>query len=278
MKKIIITALFLLILAAPCLAMTIGGPDMTIPEESLCKKERAVSSTLDRWEFNMNIKSSFDAEIIAEKELTSSSEVTDAEIEGQNYMVKLSNNFYDVFEPYIKVGTSNLEVKWKQNGNSVVVEADPGFIWGAGAKARLYEFQDLGIKLTLDVQYRNIDLDVDKMNVGGTSSGLANPQFEIKEWETSLLASKKFIVPIGLTDYYISPYTGVTFSATDVDVSFRQTSTGLDYSVYNASDQDVFGFVLGCDVMPSLLSCYLLNFEMRLINEIAFSIGGTIKF
>ncbi|MFC1667480.1 hypothetical protein ACFL0P_06455 [Candidatus Omnitrophota bacterium] len=260
------------------LAATIGGPEMDIPEGSFSAKKYAVNRSLNRWEFDVNIKSSFEAEFITKKKLKTSSEATGAEIEGQNYMVKVSNNFNNIFEPYIKIGTSDLEVKWTQNGNSVRVEASPSFIWGAGIKAKIYEFEDYGIKLTLDTQYRNLDLDVDKIDLAGTSSGLQDEKIEIEEWETSLLASKKFIVPIGLKDYYMAPYTGITFSVTDVDVSFKQTSTGLDYSVYKASDDSVFGFVLGCDIMPSLLSWYLFNFEIRLVNETAFTLGGTMRF
>lgn len=278
MKKLIII-LFLLSFTAPSLAATVGGPEISIPEESLYLKREAVERALDRYESNMNIKGAFDAEIITKRELTSSDEVTNAEIEGQVYMFKFSNNFYNVLEPYVKIGTSNLEVEWNQNSNNVTVEAKPGFVWGIGAKAKICEFKDYGIKLTLDIQYTNFDLDVDKAKLNGseTEAAAVNELFKIKEWQASVLASKKFILPLGLRDYYVVPYAGITLSLLDTDVSFDSTS-GVLYSTYNASDEEMLGIVLGCDVMPSLLSWYLINFELRLVTETAFSLGGTIKF
>ncbi len=280
MKKIIVI-LFILSFAAPCFASTVGSPEISIPEESLYLKNSAVNKTLDRYEYNTDIKGALEIEVVTKKKLTSApADTTDAELKGQSYMFKFSNNFYNSFEPYIKVGTSNLEVKWKQHNNDIRVETDHGFTWGAGVKAKLWEFKDYGVKLTLDLQYRNLDIDVDEATIGGSTATAAaiNKKFEIKEWQTSLLASKKFIVPIGKNDYYLVPYTGLTFSSMDVDVYFTQSTTGALYSTYNASDDKIFGMVLGCDIMPFFLSYYLLNFELRLINETAITLGGTVKF
>ncbi len=277
--KILLLILFIFGLTTPLFAVSVGGPDMTIPEASLYLKELEVKKTLDRLEYNMNIKASLDAEIIAERELTSSpADVSSAELDGHNFMVKFSSNFYNVVEPYVKVGTSNLTVKWDQYGRNVKVETDPGFVWGAGVKAKLWGQKDYGVKLTLDLQYRDIDLDFDKAKIGGSSASTRNENFRIKEWQTSLLVSKRFMVPIGTKDYFIVPYTGLSFSSLDANVYFTNVASGSLYSTYNASDENVFGFVLGCDIMPFYLSYYLLNFEMRLINETAFTLGGTIKF
>lgn len=281
MKKIAVT-LFILSLILPSLAVaaTVGGPEIDVPEESLFLKEEAVKRTLDRYEYNMRIKASLEIEVITKRELTSSSEVTDAELKGQYWMLKISNNFYDIVEPYIKVGTSNLEIKWDQNNNNVKVEPNNGFIWGIGAKAKLLESKDYGIKLTLDAQYRNFNADIDIAKLGGSTS-VASPideTFDIKEWQISLLTSKKIIVPIGRSDYYIIPYGGITFLSSEVDVKFTQSTSGLLYSTYDASDENMVGLVLGCNIMPFFLSYYLLNFELRLINETAFTLGGTIKF
>jgi hypothetical protein len=86
---------------------------------------------------------------------------------------------------------------------------------------------------------------------------------------------------VGLRDYYIVPYGGLTFSSLEANISVEDTSMGepyVLYSTYDASDSNTIGVVLGCDVMPSLLSWYILNFELKFMNELALSIGGTIKF
>jgi len=276
MKKII-TILFLLIFALPsvALAAAVRSPEIGLPEESLFLKKEAVNSALDRFEDNINIKGSFDIEFLIKKELDTSAEIGNAEMDGQNYMFTISNSFGGVIEPYIKLGTSNLEVNWNQNGKSVVVETGSGGVWGAGVKATLL---DRGIKLSLDAQYRETSLDIDIMKLAGSTANLTNDNFDIKEFQLSLIGSKKLILPVGLKDYFIVPYGGVTFSSVEADVSFEDTSTGLLYSLYNANGENAFGIVLGCDVMPSLLSWYLINFELRLLNETAFSLGGTIKF
>jgi len=273
MKKIVII-LFILSFAAPCFASTIGSPEISIPEESLYLKKEAVNKTLDRYGYNMDIKGTAELDFVFKRKLTSSDEVTKAELKGQNCMLKLSSNFYDSFEPYIKLGTSDLEVTWTQNGENITVETKPGFVWAAGIKAHVYEFKNHGIKLTMDAQYKNADLDVDTVSRAGSM----NSKFEIKEYQIALLASKKLIVPVGINDYYIVPYTGLTVTWSDVDVSFTDAGSGLLYSTYDASDENVFGLVLGCDIMPSLLSWYLLNLELRFINETALTLGGTVKF
>ncbi|MBU4311094.1 MAG: porin family protein [Candidatus Omnitrophica bacterium] len=279
MKKIIMI-LFLLMFGLPLAAQaaTVRSPEIGLPEESWLLKEDAVNSTLDRFEANINVKGSFDIEFLFNKKFDTTSEVTNAEMDGQNYMWTVSNNFSDVIEPYMKLGTSNLEVTWDTAGNSIVVESGSGFTWAAGVKATVL---DRGIKLSLDAQFKETDLDVDKMSLNGSTTNLTNDTFKIKELQVSLTGSKKLILPVGLKDYYIVPYGGVTFSSVNADVSFEDTTGGTPYalySLYEAESDSPFGVVLGCDVMPSLLSHYLLNFELHLLNETALSLGGTIKF
>ncbi|MBU0758887.1 MAG: outer membrane beta-barrel protein [Candidatus Omnitrophica bacterium] len=273
MKRLFFICLVLTI-TTPCLAATVGGPDISIPEGSMCLKDKTVKQTLDRYDYNMNIKAGLDTEFITSRKLNTSSEVTNAKIEGQNVVFKLSTNFGDLFEPYIKVGTCNLKLKWNQSGNGVTVETEPGLVWGGGAKIKVWESDRYKIKLTLDAQYRKIDAGVDRISV----SSAQDDNFEIGEMQISLLASKKYVFPLGLRDYYIVPYGGLTYYRTDVDVSFTQSTTGSLYSTYNASDKREIGIVMGLDIMPSLLSWYLFNFEMRLVNETAFTLGGTLKF
>jgi len=280
MKKLIII-LFLLSFTVPALAATVGGPDISIPEESLYLKQVAMDQTLDRYETNMNIKASFDIEYMAQRELSSApADVTKAVLEGNAYMVKISNNFYNVVEPYVKLGSSELQVQWDQNNKCITVDTDPGFVWGIGIKAKLWEFVDYGVKLTVDAQYRTLDLDIKEMLIGGDTTettGATNENFEVKDWQVSLLASKKFILPAMQRDFYIVPYTGVTYSDLNVDAQFLEPG-GMLYSTFDACDESVFGIVFGCDVMPYLWSWYLFNFELRLVNETAFSMGGTVKF
>nr|MBU1327527.1 hypothetical protein [Candidatus Omnitrophota bacterium] len=282
-KNIFIIAIILsLFFAGTSFALTVGGQtEMSVPEASFFSKERAVENTLDSYESEVKMKAGFDVEFIVKKELHAApADDTNAKIEGQNMNFKFSMNYSDVLEPYVKIGTSNLRVKWEQHSQNIAVEAKPGFVLGGGIKAKLWQFPATGIKLTLDGQYKDTQLDFDTAKVGGSTSAASatSETFNIKEWQISLLASKKFIFPMGMQDCYTVPYIGLTYSDSDVNVHFTQSASGLLYSTYNAGNKNRIGLVFGCDIIPSLSSWYLYSFELRLINEIAFSLSGTMKF
>lgn len=279
MKKAILV-LSLLSFAIPALAATVGGPELTVPEESLFLRDEAVNRSLDRYETEMDIRISLEIEIINKRKLTSAVDSTNMELEGQSYMVKFSGSFYDVFEPYVKIGSSNLEVRWIQHGSDIKVDTNPGLVWTMGAKAKLYKSPTYGVTLTLDAQYSDIDLDVDSVKIGGSTqtADAINKEFNIKELQLSLLASKKFAALMGKNDYYFVPYGGVIWNSSEIDIHFTQNTTLALYSTYDASNDEAFGLVFGCDIMPFYLSHYLLNVELRLISENAFTLGGTVKF
>jgi hypothetical protein len=280
-KNSIIMIILSLFFASASFAATVGGPaDMTVPEAAFFSKEDAVEYTMDSYESDVKMKAGFDVEFITKKRLDTASDDTDAKIEGQNVNLKLSANYMDVLEPYVKIGTSNLRVKWQQHSQNIVVDAQPGLVIGGGLKAKLWEFASTGIKLTVDGQYKDTQLDIDDAKIDGSEAVAAakNETFDIQEWQISLLASKKFVFPLGIQDCYTVPYMGVTYSDSEVNVEFTQSSSGLLYSTYEASNKDPIGIVLGCDIIPSLSSWYLLSFELRLINETAFSVSGTMRF
>ncbi|MCX5692170.1 MAG: hypothetical protein NTX47_00550 [Candidatus Omnitrophica bacterium] len=280
-KNIAIAMILSLFFASTSFAATVGGQaDTSVPEASFFSRQKAIKYTMDFYESDVKMKAGFDVEFISKKRLDTSSDDTNAKLEGQNVNFKFSMNYSDVLEPYVKIGTSNLRVKWEQHGQNIVVDAKPGLVLGGGLKARLWEFASTGIKLTLDGQYKDTQLDFDTAKIDGSASlaSATSETFNIKEWQISLLASKKFIFPLGIQDCYTVPYMGVTYSDSEVNVKFTQSGTGILYSTYTASNKDPIGVVVGCDIIPSLTSWYLLSFELRLINEIAFSLSGTMKF
>jgi len=279
-KNFAIVVFLSLLFTGVSYAATVGGQaDMSIPEESFFSKTKAVKHTLDYYESEMQMKVGFDTECILEKKFHTSQNITDARIEGgQNMNLKFSMNYSNVLEPYVKIGTSDLRVKWKQYGSNIVADTEPGLVLGGGLKAKLLEFPYAGIKLTLDGQYKDINLDYDKVKIDGTDStdSVINEGFNIHEWQVSLIASKKFI--FGMQNSYMVPYAGVTYSNSDADIDFTHSGTGAVYAIDDASNEDKIGIVLGCDIAPSLLSWYLLSLELRFINETAFTLSGTMKF
>ncbi len=258
-------------------AATVGNPlDLDVPPRSAILRQDVVENTLDEYEQAFKIKASFDAEFLFDKDLHVNPDLSAAEMEGQWYMVKLGMTILNRVEPYVKVGTSNLEVKWRHGAQDMTVEAD-GFAWGGGLKANILELW--GVRLTIDGQYRTTEPDVNTITVNSTIINDKGPVFKIDEWQAGLFLSKKFEIPLKFQSIFLVPYTGVVYSDSNVDVSFKDpNNTGADYSLFDANNKTLYGIVLGCDIVPSLSNAFIYSIELRLADEIALSLGSTMKF
>ncbi len=261
-----------------CFSATVGNSlDLDLPEKSAVLRQEVVSNTLDEYEQAVKIKGSFDAEFVFDKELHVNPDLQDAEIKGQWYMAKLGTTILNRVEPYVKIGFSKLETRWKHNNQQISVDGDYGFAWGGGIKANILELW--GIRLTLDSQYRTTDLDIKTATVNSTSIDVSSPKFKVEEWQAGLFFSKKFEIPLKWQSIYVVPYTGAVYADSNVDASFKNPSApGTDYSLFEANNKKLYGFVLGCDIMPNLGSSFIYSLELRLLDEIALSLGGTMKF
>ena len=258
-------------------AATVGNPlDLDVPPRSAILRQDVVENTLDEYEQAFKIKASFDAEFLFDKDLHVNPDLSAAEMEGQWYMVKLGMTILNRVEPYVKVGTSNLEVKWRHGAQDMTVEAD-GFAWGGGLKANILELW--GVRLTIDGQYRTTEPDVNTITVNSTIINDKGPVFKIDEWQAGLFLSKKFEIPLKFQSIFLVPYAGAVYSDSNVDVSFKDpNNTGADYTLFDANNKTLYGIVLGCDIVPSLSSAFIHSIELRLADEIALSLGSTMKF
>lgn len=262
------------------LAATVGNPlDLDIPPRSAILRQQVIENTLDEYEQIVKIKAAVDLEFIFDKDLHTSIEMEKAELKGQYFMLKLGTTIFNRVEPYIKIGTSNLEVKWRQGGEEIEIEADYGFAWGGGVKGIIWEFEDWGIRLTGDAQYRITEPDVGNITRGGAAVNDTGADFNIREWQASLILSKKFELPLRWQNVYIVPYAGINISDSTVDVAFKDPNVPTaDFSLFDANNDDIHGFLIGCDIMPSLTSTFIYSIELRLVNELALTFGGTMKF
>ncbi len=257
---------------------TVGNAlDLDLPQRSAVLRQEIVKDTLDEYEQAVKIKGSFDIEFVFDKDLHVNSDLSKAEIKGQWYMAKFGMTILNKVEPYVKIGTSNLEARWKHNSEEIEVDADNGFAWGSGLKANIFEFWDM--RLTGDAQYRTTEPDVKENTVNSISAKDVGAKFKVDEWQVSLLLSKKFEIPLKLQSIYVVPYTGINYADSNVDVSFNNANnpTG-DYSLFDANNKKLYGFILGCDIVPSLSSSFVYSIEFRLVDEVALSLGGTMKF
>ena len=283
MKKCYLIILSLIIsiccVAKISFAATAGNPlDLDVPQKSAVLRQEIVEETMDEYEQAVKVKASFDAEFVFNKDLHVTNELNGAELKGKWYMVKFGTTIFNKIEPYIKVGTSNLETRWKQGAQDIEVDTKDGFAWGAGIKVKIWDFEDSGLRLTGDAQYRTTELDTDKITIDN-SSVKDTGRFRVDEWQAGLFLSKKFEIPLKFQSIYIVPYTGVVYSDSNVDVSFKNPNTpGTDYSLFDANNKKLYGYVLGFDIVPSLKSAFVYSMELRLVDETALSLGGTMKF
>ena len=261
-------------------AATVGNPlDLDVPARSGILRQQVIDDTMDEYEEAFKLKASFDAEFVLDKDLRTSFEMQGAELEGNWNMTKIGATFFNKVEPYIKLGTSSLEVKWKQNSENIEVEADDGFAWGGGVKMVLWDFDNWGIRLTGDAQYRISEPDASQVLRGSTTVNDTGAVFKIEEYQASLALSKKFELPLKWQSIYVVPYTGISISDSTVDVSFKDPNApGADFSLFDASNDSAAGLFIGCDIMPNLMSSFIYSIEARFLNEIALTFGGTLKF
>lgn len=271
---------FITFLTAVSYAAPVGNPlDIDVPERSAFLREQVIDETLDEYEQPVQIKTSLDIEFLIDKELDTSSELSGAQLEGKYYMVKIGATILNKVEPYVKLGLSSLEAKWKHGNDEYSAESNLGFTWGAGLKGIIWEFENIGLRLTGDAQYRSADLDVDECALGGRTVTDPGATFKVDEWQIAFLLSKKFEIPLKLQSIYVVPYTGVKLSDSKVDVNFKDpTNPTADNSLYFAGNDKKYGFVAGCDIVPSLTGSYMYSIELRLVDETSISLGGAVKF
>jgi len=287
MKRVFV--LFLLLVAIfgvrdAAFAATVGNPlDLDVPRVSVVLRQEVIDEALDEYEEVVKIKASLDLELLFNKDLNATHEVSKARLEGQWFMVKLGTTLFNRVEPYIKIGTCRLDVTWTQN-NAVDIEvgselSNYSFAWGGGVKGIIWDFDDWGVRLTGDAQYRKTQPDVDKVSVGNIGTIDPNMDFEIEEWQASIILSKKFELPLRQQNIYIVPYTGLSLSDSTVTAKVTNLSNpAQDYTLFDANNDSIYGFILGCDIMPALTSSFIYSVELRLISETALTLGGTMKF
>ncbi len=242
--------------------------------------------------FNLNhtigtVKMGFDIEYIKERSLKSSEDIIEPELKGDWYLVRLGYPMFEgILEPYLKLGVSELEIKWQQYGSNIVMKGDVDLAWGLGAQLLVYEIPDYDIKFTIDGQYRATEPDIDDVSVNIPSRSVTASDFDVRDWQIVAIASME--LPLNQLGqgirkrrrarktniYTLVPYVGLGYSNTDIDGRF--TYNGVDYDIGDARGDDKLVLLGGCNlVFPENAS---VNVEARLISEVSMSGGATFKF
>jgi len=224
------------------------------------------------------LKVSFDFNNIFERDLKADSPVTKAELDGQEYLVRIGYNIADRFEPYARLGVVNLKTKWDVSGDSINVRSDQGFGAGFGMKALVFDIPEQRLRLSLDGQYFYANPDIKTARVNGTSSSISATEFKVSQWQIAGILSMEFIIggdeDNPATPYSILPYIGVAYADSSTKVKFKSGSN--PYDIGNAKNDNNILFITGCDITsPENIS---INVEGRFIGETAGGGGCTLKF
>jgi hypothetical protein len=224
------------------------------------------------------LKLSFDFSNIFDKDLKVVSPVSDAEMHGQEYMLRLGYNILDRVEPYAKFGMVNLKTKWKQSGSYLKTHSEKGFGAGVGAKVLVFDITEHRLRFSLDGQYFYSKPDISSAYIDGAQSHISASEFKISQWHIAGILSMEFLIggdkKNPATPYSLLPYLGLAYTDSSTKVKF--TSGGNIYDIGNAKNDKNVLFITGCDITsPENIS---LNIEGRFIGETAGSGGCTIKF
>jgi opacity protein-like surface antigen len=224
------------------------------------------------------LKLSFDFNNIFDKDLKADKGISNAELDGQEYMLRLGYNIADRFEPYVKFGVVNLKTKWDQSNKSFNVRSDQGIGAGLGAKFLAYEIPEHRIRLSLDAQYFHANPDIKDARIDGTQPNISATEFKVTQWHIAAIASMEFVLGRDKDNpaapYSFIPYMGIAYTDSITKVSFKADSTSYDTGDLNNDNN--FLFITGCDITsPEDIS---LNIEGRFIGETAGSGGCTVKF
>ncbi|MBU0633573.1 MAG: hypothetical protein KKA52_00750 [Candidatus Omnitrophica bacterium] len=195
-------------------------------------------------------------------------------IDANFYGGQVGLTFSDRFDFYALFGgLSDAELKNSDLGSDVTFEFEDKLMWGLGLSAIIHEWEDSGIQIFGDGNYRQSrNISVDAIVIDGVryTKDQFTPGSSIEakwdEWQVALGISKKF-------DYFI-PYVGVKYS--DIKTSAKATVSGTSYQSDAAKSKGKVGPFIGVSILP--MKGVSIDLGGRFVDETAFSAKATIRF
>jgi hypothetical protein len=177
---------------------------------------------------------------------------------------------------YGGVGAAKVKETYVVNGSKVKWQSDWGFTWLTGGAVKIYEKRlnqpsNMRLITSLDIQYRNTDLDPDTVFMDSSEFDIPDPEItystmEYNDWHVALTC--------GLDMERFCPYVGIKYS--DFESCVRARRGALMYEKNNAEADDNFGIILGAGV--KLAGQLYANIEASLIDENSISGAFSWKF
>lgn len=225
-------------------------------------------------------------EKVIEKPLDDYNEAVSAKIEGDWYLLGLGYRIGDRFEPYLRVGASEMDISWTERNSLIEIKGETDLALGAGLKilaykAKLTNFAQL--KLNLDGQIRYTEPEFDTVTIAGVSRSVSAREFKIIEGRGAAtigfeISLKKIlgddIYEEEEIDFYLTPYAGVLYSDSKVSAEFEYS--GSLYDLSETEDKEKLHLITGVDI--SAPKYVVLNVEAQIFDGESVSGGATVKF
>jgi len=270
-KKISVITALILFVSSNCFAAPVGNTsDPKVPYGPGISNMQASGFGA--------LKLGIDVDCIFERKLDGDEAVTEADLEGQMYLLRLGYTIADRIEPYLKLGVSHLKTGWTQNSTDIRARGENALAVGFGAKALLFEIPEHKVRFTLDGQYLYTDSDIEEAGVGVLGRTVSSTEFKITQWQFTAVVSKEFVLNSNGSNsadlYSLIPYIGIGFIDSENEVEF--TYSGTEYSMDATGNENKFLLITGCDLTsPENIA---LSLEGRWVGETAVSTGCTLKF
>ena len=170
------------------------------------------------------------------------------------------------------LGSSRTSADWRFTDSEggvhrIELETNYDFLWGAGARAILFEWTNTC--LTLGGRYEFAQYFPSWLTSDGIPQSVSNSKLHWREWQIDLDLSYKIDI--------FAPYIGVKYSNARTKISgfstpISESGTGTD----QFKNKIPVGVFIGCGLSSS--KYFMLNIEGRLVDEEAVTVSGDIKF
>ena len=180
------------------------------------------------------------------------------------------------FTLYGGLGAATAELSFTTLSNDIKWDSDTGFSWLAGTCFKLYDkklenFHNAWMVVDLDFQYRNTDIEPDRISIGSIEYQVPDPaigysSIEYNDWHAALTCALDFDM--------FSPYAGLKYS--DFESCVRVMRGRTVFQKDNAEADDNFGAFIGLSVKPFKF-CYA-SVEAGFIDEKSISSAMSFKF
>lgn len=182
-------------------------------------------------------------------------------------------NILDRLDVYGVFGSSRTQADWRFQDDvagtvtRIDMETKYNFLWGAGARAILYEWCNTSLGLGgrySSANYRPVWLTAD-----GVVQSVSGTHCSWREWQINLDVSYKIDL--------FTPYIGIKYSNARTKLKDFSIPISSDLTGSNSFKNRVpVGLYVGCSLSTG--QYFMLNIEGRLIDEEAVTVSGDFRF